>query len=84
MNNEELAQIIRREARFNSFLIVAMNLLMAYELHQLRNLIEPKLNETNAGIFLSVFLSAAFVIVALAKKPIEVVDLRPTKNVDLK
>ena len=84
MNNEELIQIIRREARFNSFLIVAMNLLMAYELHQLRNLIEPKLNETNAGIFLSVFFSAAFTVMSLVKKPLEVVDLRPTKNVDLK
>jgi hypothetical protein len=84
MNNEELTQIIRREARFNSFLIVAMNLLMAYELHQLRNLIEPKLNETNAGIFLSVFFSAAFTVMSLVKKPLEVVDLRPTKNVDLK
>jgi len=84
MNNEELAKIIHREARFNSFLIVVMNLLMAYELHQLRNLIEPKLNETNAGIFLSVFFSAAFTVVALVKKPLEVVDLRPSKNVDLK
>ena len=51
---------------------------------QLRNLIEPKLNETNAGIFLSVFFSAAFTVVALVKSPLEVVDLRPTKNVDLK
>ena len=84
MNNEELAQIIRREARFINFLIVVMNLLMAYELHQLRNLIEPKLNETNAGIFLSVFFSAAFTVMSLVKKPLEVVDLRPTKNVDLK
>jgi hypothetical protein len=83
MNNEELAQIIRREARFINFLIVVMNLLMAYELHQLRNLIEPKLNETNAGIFLSIFFSAAFTVVALVKKPLEVVDLRPAKNVDL-
>ena len=84
MNNEEIVRIICIEARFINFLIVFMNLLMAYQIHQLRKLIEPKLNETNAGIFLSVFLSAAFVIVALAKKPIEVVDLRPTKNVDLK
>jgi len=83
MNNEELAQIIRREARFINFLIVVMNLLMVYELHQLRNLIEPKLNETNAGIFLSIFFSAAFTVVALVKKPLEVVDLRPAKNVDL-
>jgi len=83
MNNEELAKIIRREARFINFLIVVMNLLMAYELHQLRNLIEPKLNETNAGIFLSIFFSAAFTVVALVKKPLEVVDLRPAKNVDL-
>ena len=81
MNNDELVQIIRREARFINFLIVVTNVFMFI---QLRNLIEPKLNETNAGIFLSVFFSAAFTVVALAKKPIEVVDLRPTKNVDLK
>jgi hypothetical protein len=83
MENNEIVQIIRRETRFNSFLIVVMNLLMVYELHQLRNLIEPKLNETNAGIFLSIFFSAAFTVVALVKKPLEVVDLRPAKNVDL-
>jgi hypothetical protein len=43
-----------------------------------------KMNETNTGIFLSVFFSAAFTVVALVKKPLEVVDLRPSKNVDLK
>jgi ABC-type Mn2+/Zn2+ transport system permease subunit len=50
---------------------------------QLRNMTE-KMNETNTGIFLSVFFSAAFTVVALVKKPLEVVDLRPSKNVDLK
>lgn len=80
MNNEELAQIIRREARFINFLIVMTNVFMFI---QLRNMTE-KMNETNAGIFLSVFFSAAFTVVALVKKPLEVVDLRPSKNVDLK
>ena len=75
---------MNNEARFINFLIVVMNLLMTYQIHQLRNLIESKLNETNTGIFLSVFLSVAFVIVALTKKPIEVVDLRPSKNINLK
>ena len=80
MNNEELAKIIHREARFINFLIVMTNVFMFI---QLRNMTE-KLNETNAGIFLSVFFSAAFTVVALVKKPLEVVDLRPSKNVDLK
>ena len=80
MNNEELAQIIRREARFINFLIVMTNVFMFI---QLRNMTE-KMNETNTGIFLSVFFSAAFTVVALVKKPLEVVDLRPSKNVDLK
>ena len=84
MNNEELARIIHIESRFINFLTVVMNLFTAYQMHQLRNLIGPKLHETNAGIFLSVFFSAAFTVVALVKKPLEVVDLRPSKNVDLK
>ena len=75
---------MNNESRFTNFLIVVMNLYTAYQQHQLRNLIEPKLHETNIGIFISVFFSAAFVVVALVKKPLEVVDLRPTKNVDLK
>jgi len=80
MNNEELAKIIHREARFINFLIVMTNVFMFI---QLRNMTE-KMNETNAGIFLSVFFSSAFTVVALVKKPLEVVDLRPSKNVDLK
>jgi ABC-type Mn2+/Zn2+ transport system permease subunit len=80
MNNEELARIIHREARFINFLIVMTNVFMFI---QLRNMTE-KMNETNTGIFLSVFFSAAFTVVALVKKPLEVVDLRPSKNVDLK
>jgi ABC-type Mn2+/Zn2+ transport system permease subunit len=80
MNNEELAKIIHREARFINFLIVMTNVFMFI---QLRNMTE-KMNETNTGIFLSVFFSAAFTVVALVKKPLEVVDLRPSKNVDLK
>jgi ABC-type Mn2+/Zn2+ transport system permease subunit len=50
---------------------------------QLRNM-TVKMNETNTGIFLSIFFSAAFTVVSLVKKPFEVVDLRPSKNVDLK
>jgi hypothetical protein len=80
MNNEELAKIIHREARFINFLIVVTNVFMFI---QLRNM-TVKMNETNAGIFLSIFFSAAFTVVALIKKPLEVVDLRPSKNVDLK
>jgi len=80
MNNEDLAQIIHREARFINFLIVMTNVFMFI---QLRNM-TGKINETNAGIFLSVFFSTAFTVVALVKKPLEVVDLRPSKNVDLK
>jgi ABC-type Mn2+/Zn2+ transport system permease subunit len=80
MNNEELAKIIHREARFINFLIVMTNVFMFI---QLRNMTE-KMNETNTGIFLSVFFSATFTVVALVKKPLEVVDLRPSKNVDLK
>lgn len=80
MNNEELAQIIRREARFINFLIVMTNVFMFI---QLRNM-TVKMNETNMGIFLSIFFSAAFTVVSLVKKPLEVVDLRPSKNVDLK
>ena len=80
MNNEELAQIIHREARFINFLIVMTNVFMFI---QLRNM-TVKMNETNTGIFLSIFFSAAFTVVSLVKKPLEVVDLRPSKNVDLK
>lgn len=80
MNNEELAKIIHREARFINFLIVMTNVFMFI---QLRNM-TVKMNETNTGIFLSIFFSAAFTVVSLVKKPFEVVDLRPSKNVDLK
>ena len=80
MNNEELARIIHREARFINFLIVMTNVFMFI---QLRNM-TVKMNETNTGIFLSIFFSAAFTVVSLVKKPFEVVDLRPSKNVDLK
>jgi ABC-type Mn2+/Zn2+ transport system permease subunit len=80
MNNEELAKIIHREARFINFLIVMTNVSMFI---QLRNM-TVKMNETNTGIFLSIFFSAAFTVVSLVKKPLEVVDLRPSKNVDLK
>ncbi|AET84715.1 hypothetical protein OLOG_00260 [Ostreococcus lucimarinus virus OlV4] len=80
MNNEELAKIIHREARFINFLIVMTNVSMFI---QLRNM-TVKMNETNTGIFLSIFFSAAFTVVSLVKKPFEVVDLRPSKNVDLK
>lgn len=80
MNNEELAKIIHREARFINFLIVMTNVFMFI---QLRNM-TVKMNETNTGIFLSIFFSAAFTVVSLVKKPLEVVDLRPSKNVDLK
>jgi ABC-type Mn2+/Zn2+ transport system permease subunit len=80
MNNEELAKIIHREARFINFLIVMTNVSMFI---QLRNM-TVKMNETNTGIFLSIFFSAAFTVVSLVKKPLEVVDLRVTKNVDLK
>jgi ABC-type Mn2+/Zn2+ transport system permease subunit len=80
MNNEELAKIIHREARFINFLIVMTNVFMFI---QLRNM-TVKMNETNMGIFLSIFFSAAFTVVSLVKKPLEVVDLRPSKNVDLK
>jgi len=80
MNNEELAQIIRREARFINFLIVMTNVFMFI---QLRNM-TVKMNEINTGIFLSIFFSAALTVVTLIKKPLEVVDLRPSKNVDLK
>ena len=80
MNNEELAKIIHREARFINFLIVMTNVSMFI---QLRNM-TVKMNETNTGNFLSIFFSAAFTVVSLVKKPLEVVDLRPSKNVDLK
>jgi len=80
MNNEELAKIIHREARFINFLIVMTNVSMFI---QLRNM-TVKMNETNTGIFLSIFFSVAFTVVSLVKKPLEVVDLRPSKNVDLK
>ena len=80
MNNEELARIIHIESRFINFLIVMTNVFMFI---QLRNM-TVKMNETNTGIFLSIFFSAAFTVVALVKKPLEVVDLRPSKNVDLK
>ncbi|ALI95367.1 hypothetical protein APZ24_gp004 [Ostreococcus lucimarinus virus 2] len=80
MNNEELAKIIHREARFINFLIVMTNVSMFI---QLRNM-TVKMNETNTGIFLSIFFSAALTVVSLVKKPLEVVDLRPSKNVDLK
>ena len=84
MNNEELAQIIRREARFNSFLIVVMNLFTVYNLQQLGNMTHTKLSETMAGIYGITFMSAAFMLISLLKKTVEVVDLRVTKNVDLK
>jgi len=80
MNNEELAKIIHREARFINFLIVMTNVSMFI---QLRNM-TVKMNETNTGIFLSIFFSAAFMLISLLKKTVEVVDLRVTKNVDLK
>jgi len=50
-----------------------------YDLHQLRNLI----HDGSTGTFLNTFLIGALVVVTLVKKPLEVVDLRPAKNVDL-
>ena len=83
MENNEIVQIIRREVRFNSFLIVVMNLFTIYNLQQLRNMTHEKLSETSAGIHFTIFVSIAFMVVTLMKKPLEVVDLRPAKNVDL-
>jgi len=80
MNNEELAKIIHREARFINFLIVMTNVSMFI---QLRNM-TVKMNETMAGIYGITFMSAAFMLISLLKKTVEVVDLRVTKNVDLK
>jgi len=80
MNNEELAKIIHREARFINFLIVMTNVSMFI---QLRNM-TVKMNETMAGIYGITFMSAAFMLISLLKKPVEVIDLRPVKNVDLR
>ena len=80
MNNEELAKIIHREARFINFLIVMTNVSMFI---QLRNMTHEKLSETSAGIHFTIFVSIAFMVVTLVKKPLEVIDLRPAKNVDL-
>jgi hypothetical protein len=66
--------------RILSLLIIATNLLILYDLHQLRNLI----HDGSTGTFLNTFLIGALVVVTLIKKPFEVVDLRVTKNVDLK
>ena len=66
--------------RILSLLIIATNLLILYDLHQLRNLI----HDGSTGTFLNTFLIGALVVVALIKKPFEVVYLRVTKNVDLK
>jgi len=65
--------------RILSLLIIATNLLILYDLHQLRNLI----HDGSTGTFLNTFLIGALVVVTLVKKPLEVVDLRPAKNVDL-
>jgi len=42
-----------------------------------------KLSETSAGIHFTIFVSIAFMVVTFLKKPLEVIDLRPAKNVDL-
>jgi Glu-tRNA(Gln) amidotransferase subunit E-like FAD-binding protein len=67
--------------RILSLLIIATNLLILYDLHQLRNLIH---DGSNTGTFLNTFLMGVLIVVTLIKKPFEVVDLRVTKNVDLK
>lgn len=66
--------------RILSLLIIATNLLILYDLHQLRNLI----HDGSIGTFLNTFLMGILIVVTLVKKPFEVVDLRVTKNVDLK
>ncbi len=66
--------------RILSLLIIATNLLILYDLHQLRNLI----HDGSTGTFLNTFLIGVLAVVTLVKKPIEVVDFRPSKNVDLK
>ena len=66
--------------RILSLLIIATNLLILYDLHQLRNLI----HDGSTGTFLNTFLIGALVVVTLIKIPFVVVYLRVTKNVDLK
>ena len=61
-----------------------MNLFTVYNLQQLGNMTHTKLSETMAGIYGITFMSAAFMLISLLKKTVEVVDLRVTKNVDLK
>jgi len=65
---------------FINLLIVATNLLILYDLYQLRNLI----HDGSTGTFLNTFLVCALVVITLVKKPFEVVDFRPSKNIDLK
>ena len=78
MENDEIAQIIRRESRFICFLIVLTNVFVGYIFTQLRTV-----TDTNTGVFLNTFLISALIAITLIKKPLEVVDLRPTKNIDL-
>ena len=66
--------------RILSLLIVVTNLLILYDLQQLKAFI----HDSYTGTFLNVSLTAALFVLTLLKKPLEVVDLRPSKNIDLK
>ena len=66
--------------RIFSLLIVVTNLLILYDLQQLKAFI----HDGYTGTFLNVSLTAALFVLTLLKKPLEVVDLRPSKNIDLK
>jgi len=66
--------------RILNLLIVVTNLLILYDLQQLKAFI----HDGSTGTFINVSLTAVLFAISLLKKPFEVVDFRPSKNIDLK
>jgi cell division protein ZapA (FtsZ GTPase activity inhibitor) len=66
--------------RILSLLIVVTNLLILYDLQQLKAFI----HDGSIGPYINMTILGIFTLINLVKKPIEVVDFRPSKNIDLK
>ena len=66
--------------RIISLLIVVMNVLILYDLQQLK----ASITGGTSGTLLNICLSIGLIVYTIAKKPIEVIDFRPSKNIDLK
>jgi len=84
MHDSDIIRIIPREINYIKFLIVLTNVLILYSFQQLKILSETMSSDIRVSTFLNVFLTIVILVLFITRKPFEVVDLRPSKNIDLK